>query len=110
MPAVVLESARSTRRSPSQMGLREAAYAAAERQLSKKVAARQKNRHVALSGIFMLCCAVRQGAGELGRGRGAERLQLRLCVLGNAALPCKISLLLGCRMRMHALKHGAPLS
>ncbi|KAI7837110.1 hypothetical protein COHA_009058 [Chlorella ohadii] len=53
-----LESARSTRRSPSQMGMREAAYAMVERQLSKKAAARQKSRQVALSGIVMLCCAL----------------------------------------------------
>lgn len=32
-----------------------------ERQLSKKAAARQKSRQIALTGIVMLCCAVSEG-------------------------------------------------
>lgn len=56
---VLLTPPRSTRRSPSQGGLREAGYVAmVERSASKKGAVRQRSRHVALSGLFMLCFAV----------------------------------------------------
>lgn len=79
-----LDSARSTRRSPSQMGMREAAYAAVERQLSKKAAARQKSRQVALSGILTLCCAVRGG------GRRQWAPQASAGVGRHPALPCAV--------------------